>query len=202
MSDHKREPGADESAPGGSRFVGKHDTVEDKLKMETVGLVRLEDFQRKREEVLAQRRRESELEQQRKEEKRAKRRKEQARSAAALSFSLDEDAEEAAPPPKRRVRSVRNPEVDTSYLPDRERADAERREREELRGEWHERQNKLKAEEIHIDFAYWDGSAHPAAADTTKGENIGAFLERCRAQVPALKSTPIEQLMYIKVRTC
>lgn len=205
MSDRTPEHGA-----GGDRFVGRRDTMEDTLKMETVGLVRLEDFQRKREELLAHRERESTQGDRSREEKRARRRKEQARSAAALSFSLDEDEDgaaaaeaagaAAAPPPqkKRRERSVRNPEVDTSFLPDRERDAAERREREELREEWHARQAQLKQEHMHVDFVFWDGSAHPGALDATKGELIGAFAERCRAAVPALRNVPADRVMFVK----
>lgn len=51
---------AEASAATGSRFVGKQDQTEDSLKIETVGLVRLEDFQRKREELLEDKGRASE----------------------------------------------------------------------------------------------------------------------------------------------
>ncbi|WFD33650.1 L-threonylcarbamoyladenylate synthase [Malassezia cuniculi] len=200
MSDQKRDESSSAAPlPGAGRFVEKKDTIEDALKMETVGLVRLEDFQKKREELMEHKKRETQKREQQMEEKRNKRRKELARSVAALSFSAEEEI--APPPRKRREKSVRNPEVDTSFLPDREREEAERREREELREEWHARQAELKKEAIHVEFDYWDGSAHAAAVDSTKGEAIGAFLERCKAQVSALKQVPADRLMYIKVRT-
>lgn len=50
--------------------------------------------------------------------------------------------------------------MDTSFLPDREREEAERREREELRQEWLQQQEKLKAEEIEVTYSYWDGTGH------------------------------------------
>lgn len=53
---------AEASAASVSRFVGKQDQTEDSLKIETVGLVRLEDFQRKREELLEDKERTSERE--------------------------------------------------------------------------------------------------------------------------------------------
>jgi protein FAM50 len=62
----------------------------------------------------------------------------------ALSFTLDDeededktystsdsDAEESELPVKKKIR--KNPDVDTSFLPDREREDEENRLREELR---------------------------------------------------------------------
>jgi protein FAM50 len=62
----------------------------------------------------------------------------------ALSFTLDDeedegrtystddsDTEKCEPPVKKKVR--KNPDVDTSFLPDREREDEENRLREELR---------------------------------------------------------------------
>lgn len=60
--------------------------------------------------------------------------------------------------PKKKLR--KNPNVDTSFLPDREREEAERKERERLRVEWLQRQEELKNEEIEIVYSYWDGSGH------------------------------------------
>lgn len=57
-------------------------------------------------------------------------------------------------------RSFKNPNVDTSFLPDREREEAERRVREELRQEWLKKQEDIKNEEIEITYSYWDGSGH------------------------------------------
>lgn len=54
----------------------------------------------------------------------------------------------------------KNPDVDTSFLPDRDREEEENRLREELRQEWEAKQEKIKSEEIEITFSYWDGSGH------------------------------------------
>lgn len=40
---------------------------------------------------------------------------------------------------------MKNPEVDTSFLPDREREERERQEREALRQEWVAQQEKIKS---------------------------------------------------------
>lgn len=63
-----------------------------------------------------------------------------------------------APPAKR--AKLKNPTVDTSFLPDREREEEERRAREELRKEWIKSQEEMKKEEIEITCSYWDGSGH------------------------------------------
>lgn len=44
--------------------------------------------------------------------------------------------------PKKKVK--KNPTVDTSFLPDKEREEAERKEREKLKEEWLAQQEKIK----------------------------------------------------------
>jgi protein FAM50 len=78
-------------------------------------------------------------------------------SSANTPAAEDEDGEQ--PQPKRGKLS-KNPDVDTSFLPDREREEEERRERERLRQEWLKRQEELKKEDIEITYSYWDGSGH------------------------------------------
>ena len=92
-----------------------------------------------------------------------------------LSFALDDEADGAddnsrsATPNAgandgedqvQRKKFRKNPAVDTSFLPDREREEAERRQRETLRQEWLKRQEEMKQEEIEITYSYWDGSGH------------------------------------------
>lgn len=71
---------------------------------------------------------------------------------------LGEDDAETAAAKRRKLR--KNPNVDTSFLPDRDREEQERREREELRQEWLRKQEELKAEDVEITYSYWDGSGH------------------------------------------
>lgn len=99
------------------------------------------------------------------EDKKVKKRKKMAKST--LSFAVDDEDEEngsASPngdePAVKKSKSRKNPEVDTSFLPDRDREEAERREREELRQEWLRKQEELKTEDIEIIYSYWDGSGH------------------------------------------
>jgi protein FAM50 len=108
----------------------------------------------------------------REEQKKVKKRKKSAK--ATLSFALDDeadgvDANSGSATPNgsandenqvQRKKFRKNPAVDTSFLPDREREEAERRQREELRQEWLKRQEDMKQEEIEITYSYWDGSGH------------------------------------------
>jgi hypothetical protein len=109
----------------------------------------------------------------REEQKKVKKRKKSGK--VSLSFALDDEGEgeggadstsgSATPnasvnTENQRKKFRKNPAVDTSFLPDREREEAERRQREELRQEWLKRQEEMKTEEIEITYSYWDGSGH------------------------------------------
>lgn len=54
----------------------------------------------------------------------------------------------------------KNPTVDTSFLPDRDREELDRKEREELRQRWLKMQEAIKQEDIEITYSYWDGTGH------------------------------------------
>uniref|UniRef100_A0A8C6LIV3 Family with sequence similarity 50 member A n=1 Tax=Nothobranchius furzeri TaxID=105023 RepID=A0A8C6LIV3_NOTFU len=96
----------------------------------------------------------------------------------------------------------KNPDVDTSFLPDRDREEEENRLREELRQEWELKQEKIKNEEIEITFSYWDGSGHRKTVKMKKGNTIQNFLQKAlevlRKDFSELRSAGVEQLMYIK----
>ena len=112
------------------------------------------------------------------EQKKAKKRKKTQKST--LSFALEDEGDEQdssvngtssnspAPgsgadedgKPTKKTKLGKNPTVDTSFLPDREREETERKEREELRQEWLRKQEELKNEDIEITYSYWDGSGH------------------------------------------
>ncbi|XP_077530470.1 protein FAM50 homolog [Haemaphysalis longicornis] len=104
------------------------------------------------------------------------------------------------PPAKRKLG--KNPDVDTSFLPDREREEEEKRIREELRMEWVQKQGKLKSEDIEITFSYWDGSGHRRVVRMKKGNSIYQFLQKClellRKDFYELRAVTADQLMYVK----
>lgn len=122
-------------------------------------------------------------------------------------------------------RFGKNPNVDTSFLPDKERELEEdmlrylishkfsvylfmisynQMFREKLRQEWVERQEKLKNEDIDITYSYWDGSGHRRTILLKKGNTIQQFLYRCLEQLRKenqfneLKVASVDQLMYVK----
>ena len=96
----------------------------------------------------------------------------------------------------------KDPNVDTSFLPDREREEEENKLREELRQQWAEQQQKLKEEEIDITFSYWDGSGHRRTVRVKKGNSIYQFLQKVlellRREFSELKTVMADQLMYVK----
>ena len=127
------------------------------------------------------------------EQKKTKKRKKTQKST--LSFALDDEGDEQessandthsnspAPGvgvdedgnPMKRTKLGKNPAVDTSFLPDREREEAERKEREDLRQEWMRKQEELKNEDIEITYSYWDGSGH------RKSVMVGGHITAVRA---------------------
>ncbi|KAI0293075.1 XAP5-domain-containing protein [Russula brevipes] len=199
----------EKARPSVQRFVGQNDSMEDSLKNSTVGLVKLEEFQQKRKELEEAKAREAARTDVLKEEqKKVKKRKKSAK--ATLSFALDDEGEGAdstsgsatpnagANSESQRKKFRKNPAVDTSFLPDREREEAERRQREELRQQWLKRQEDMKTEEIEITYSYWDGSGHRKSVTCKKGDDIATFLEKCRNQFPELRGVNVDNLMYIK----
>jgi len=117
---------------------------------------------------------------------------------ASPSLSKDNEETDANDRAAKRGKFRKNPNVDTSFLPDREREEEERRERERLRLEWLKKQEEIKNEDIEITYSYWDGSGHRKTVTCKKGDEIGKFLEKCRNQLPELRGVSIDNLMYIK----
>lgn len=114
----------------------------------------------------------------------------------------DEDGESTQSKTKKAKLSILDLDVDTSFLPDREREVEERRLREQLAAEWREQQERLKGEEIEITFSYWDGSGHRRVVRMKKGNSIYDFLKACldtlRKDFNELRAVSADQLMYIK----
>ncbi|KAG0267439.1 hypothetical protein BGZ95_002852 [Linnemannia exigua] len=92
----------------------------------------------------------------------------------------------------------KDPNIDTSFLPDREREEEERRVREQLRQEWLTKQQQIKNETIQITYSYWDGSGHRKEVECKKGDTIAQFLEKCRQQFQQLRGVSIDNMMYVK----
>ncbi|XP_057365209.1 protein FAM50 homolog [Daphnia carinata] len=212
------------------KFATHYDAVEQQLKTSTIGLVTLDEMKAKqevivqeREKQLAKKLKEKEREIERELEAKRAEKKKQKQQIKSLSFKLDGDEEEeedheeiqSASSPKtdvldnsegepvaKKIKGNKNPDVDTSFLPDRDREEEENKLREELRQEWVTKQEALKQEPIEITYSYWDGSGHRKTTRMKKGNTIYQFLQRCleslRKDFHELKTISADQLMYVK----
>ena len=134
---------------------------------------------KEREMQLARKNREEERKLKKEEKAKEKAKKKQTQQIKKLSFGCDEleeeDEEEDEEETLCKKRFGKNPDVDTSFLPDVERDEEENKLREQLRQEWETRQATLKAEEIAITYSYWDGSGHRRMLTMKKG-NRSSYL--------------------------
>ncbi|CEG36699.1 protein xap5 circadian timekeeper-like [Plasmopara halstedii] len=190
-----------------ANFQSHQDDDESEFKRQTVGLVTAEEFRKKREDL--QNRKSSNVDnddvrfgEQQKEAKKKKRRK--TKVMGPLSFDLDDDKDEhdTSVTPKRVKKSIKNPNVETDFLPDKEREKEEAREREKLRAEWEEEQERIRNESVAVTYSYWDGSGHRREITVPKKTTIGKYLELVKQQlVPEfaeLRSVSAEKLIYVK----
>lgn len=123
----------------------------------------------------------------------AKKKKRKVKKLGPLSFDVDDgfggsDDDDAMKSKKKKAKkSIKNPSVETDFLPDKEREQEEARERERLRAEWEAEQERIKSaslrdsmcmcvsltlcmcecvstlttdENVTVTYSYWDGSGH------------------------------------------
>ncbi|KNC85219.1 hypothetical protein SARC_02595 [Sphaeroforma arctica JP610] len=195
-----------------TKFQSTIDWTASQMTQSTVGLVKLNDFKNTRARIEAEKEREErevkERLAQKKKEDRKRRRKEQKRTTV-LSFDHDEDGddEELAGASAERIivsskKAKKDPSVDTSFLPDKEREDIENGIREKLAKTWLEKQKKIQDEPISITYSYWDGGGHRRVVQVKKGDSIRKFLEKCletlRYEFHDLRSISVDSLLYIK----
>uniref|UniRef100_A0A8C8R4H6 FAM50A/XAP5 C-terminal domain-containing protein n=1 Tax=Pelusios castaneus TaxID=367368 RepID=A0A8C8R4H6_9SAUR len=194
------------------KFSAHYDAVEAELKSSTVGLVTLNDMKAKQEALVKEREKQLAKKEQSKELQlyivRVKKNDADYTTVVYVGCNVSQVWEQEVllllptelPPKKRKLG--KNPDVDTSFLPDRDREEEENRLREELRQEWEAKQEKIKSEEIEITFSYWDGSGHRRTVKMKKGNTMQQFLQKAleilRKDFSELRSAGVEQLMYIK----
>jgi protein FAM50 len=96
----------------------------------------------------------------------------------------------------------KDPTVDTSFLPDRERDASVAAERERIQKEWEIQQEVKRKSSLEIVYSYWDGSGHRRSATVQQGSTIGEFLEVVRKQLASefreLANVASDALIYIK----
>eukprot|EP00644_Phytophthora_capsici_P008419 jgi/Phyca11/114386/e_gw1.26.189.1 len=174
-----------------------------RLPRQTVGLVTAEEFRKKREDLQSRKSSHADVqsEEQLKEPKKKKMRK--AKKMGPLSFDMggDEDEEEVVTS-KRVKKSIKNPNVETDFLPDKEREKEEARDRQRLRAEWEEEQERIKNEDVAVTYSYWDGSGHRREITVPKKTTIGKYLELVKQQLVTefaeLRGVGAENLIYVK----
>eukprot|EP01135_Chromosphaera_perkinsii_P001005 Nk52_evm19s156 gene=Nk52_evmTU19s156 len=195
----------------GQKFASTYDNVGDLLIKNTVGLVTRDEFTKKREQLLHERELQiakAAADSENKKSLESKKKKKKKKKAAGLSFDLDEEEgdgcedKELAHVSKKAKKSMKNPTVDTSFLPDKNREEEERILREQLKEEWSQKQEEIKAEDIEITYSYWDGSGHRYSIKVKKGDTIGKFLQKCleslRKDFSELRVVGVDNIMYIK----
>ncbi|ORX37743.1 XAP5, circadian clock regulator-domain-containing protein [Kockovaella imperatae] len=194
------------------RFIGITENIDEKLKKSTIGLVTLDDFKKTREDLEEEQRQRAAQSAAEKSGGPSKSKRSKKKEKVKLSFAEDEDEVSSDLDSKKRSRPgsegqedvpstkriAKNPSVDTSFLPDRDREEEERLQREDLRKEWLAKQELTKSEAIEVTYSYWDGSGHRKTVECKKGDDIATFLGKCRSQVSELRGTSVDNLMYIK----
>jgi len=211
-----------------NKFSAHYDAVEQEIKASTVGLVTMDQMKQtqeralmEREKLLAKKEKDAKKEEKEKRKAKEKAKAKEAKKLKALSFDPDEEDfdeeeedeeksndktdnskdEDTSPDIKKR-RFGMNPDVDTAFLPDRDRDEEENIMREKLRQQWEEKQKTIKEEEVEITYSYWDGSGHRKTITMKKGNSIYQFLckvlDSIRSEFPELKIVSGDQLMYVK----
>lgn len=131
---------------------------------------------------------------------RKQKRMQQKKVWSTLSFANDEEVtmDEVV----KQTSSLKDPTVDTSFLPDKERDRGIQIERRRLQSEWQDTQNRIRKESLEITYSYWDGSGHRRSVIVQKGDTIGTFLELVRKDLSKefteMKSIGSDALVYVK----
>lgn len=100
--------------------------------------------------------------------------------------------------PSKPSRTKKNPEVDTTFLPDKDREEREKVERERLKQRWLAEQEIVKAEPLPIAFSFYNGSSQRSSVTVKKGDTVHAFLDRARQGFVELRGVAPDNLIFIK----
>lgn len=97
---------------------------------------------------------------------------------------------------------MKDPTVDTHFLPDSEREAKERERKLEEEKKQKEEIEKVKNETLIVSYKYWDGYGHKYDLSVTKGTSIFKFLilasKQLSAKFPAVKDIHPADLMFVK----
>ncbi|CAD5175311.1 protein XAP5 CIRCADIAN TIMEKEEPER isoform X1 [Musa acuminata AAA Group] len=196
---------------------GTSEILETAFKKETIGLVTREQYVEKRVNIRnkieeEEKEKLQKMQQEEEELQMQKRKKRRVKGDSRLSFfdeidngSDEEDMENKENHDKRKFgygNLGKDPTVETSFLPDREREAEEQAERERLRRQWLHEQELIKNEPLEITYSYWDGAGHRRIIQVRKGDTIGEFLRAVQQQLAPefreIRTTSVENLLYVK----
>ncbi|KAJ1725091.1 hypothetical protein LPJ53_000742 [Coemansia erecta] len=213
---------------GGKRRQTDEQSVEARLKQSTIGLVHLSDFRRIKSELEEHRQRaaaqtlgtpldkpppplpsssqrqgadeapRAHKKPKTDKEKKGKKKKGKKREAKKLSFGSDSESDNDDHDGTMAAPVGKNPAVDTSFLPDAQRDQADASQREALRQQWLSAQAQQKQQPLLITYSYWDGTGHRRQTQCQQGDTISVFLSKCRAQVGELHGRSVDSLMFVK----
>ncbi len=193
-----------------------HASEEMAFKERTVGLVSAEEFkraaagislgptaeeqERAAEEATIQAKK-AQLEQKLRNKELKKKEKLKKKQMCSLSFAEEEENEDVATENATSTVLKKDPHVDTSFLPDKQREQEYEAERQRLKAEWLATQQQMKDEKLEITYSYWDGSGHRRTVVVRKGDTVGEFLALVRKDLAKEfreLQTAKGDLMYVK----
>jgi len=165
---------------------------------------------KEREKQLIRKEHEKKKEERNRKRKKEERKMKEKQQIKSLSFDPDNEEDEEDEENEddntvsddKRKRFGMNPEVETHFLPDRDRDERDNDLRVKLGQEWETNQKMIKQEEVEITYSYWDGSGHRKTTTMKKGNTIYQFLvkvlDSIRSEFPELKTVTADALMYVK----
>jgi hypothetical protein len=153
-----------------NKFSSNTSRMEEQLKNDTVGLVTLDEFTKRKNEIIEEEKKKVLASQS------VKKKPKRSLQTSVLSFADELEEEEIIPKKKTKLEEyvisnmyniesekkgiVKNPFIDTSFLPDKVKEERERNERKMLQQQYLEEQERIKEEEIEVTYSYWDGTGH------------------------------------------
>ena len=118
-----------------------------------------------------------------------------------LSFMADDEQEEIVLQNASKVVK-KDPTIDTSFLPDKQRHIDQESKRKYLENMWIEKQDRIRKEPLEVVYSFWDGSGHRRTTNILKGYTVGDFLEKVRQDLlpefKELANLSSDALMFVK----
>jgi len=198
----------------------KSSTLELKFGEETAGLVTKAEFTKKRQSLekriqLQEHENHEQKNIQRHKIKEEHRKHEREVAKSKLSFLADEDqgigiysfsntarvCNEKDTKKLKKIKVIKNPEVDTSFLSDKEKDKANEKKREKMERGQRIFQEKIENKSLDIIYSFWNGNGLRKKITIKKDDTIGCFLNAVQKQLATdfkkMRSASSGSLMYI-----